>query len=1341
MAAAGGPAASAAATRDQAVAAAPTVAANASVAEPTAASVPSPPAGLAASPQAATVAAQAVDSVPHIVTPVQQPPQQQQQQQALRQQQPPQQQQQQAAPGSGGRGLGSLFEFEEPAMPHAGAAAPMRLSRDPDTETEMEMELEAPDGLSGGARAPIRANFASQAAGAVIMGANPEMSGTSSLLSGDADSYALSRCDAKKWVVVQLSEDVIVDELVISNDEKYSSAVHHFRVLGSQKYPTSEWMVLGNFSAANMLGEQTYRILPAFKQQFVRFLKINWLSHYGNEFYCTWSKVRVHGSTLLEDLQTNMFASEVEVNTVKQQLHLHNQQQQQQAQAIAAGTPPLGGAGISANSAGGAGFGSAAAGAASAGSSSGASPTLPTVNLGLGIGLGLGFPLVTSVPAIPSVIVTVLPTPSPTPVSLAPATSAPVSSSTIQPSISPSFSESQPPVQNATDEVSSPLGSVASSSPTVMASTINTSPSSPVAMETSDTIVLTNFTAELIEVSVLKPSGDVDIAADPSDATQGSRVTGDPVTLADSASMQAHSQELPPNATVIEVNNLASPPQPTRNPQGADSPIASPSALISVGNPTDVAAAIVPSVVSEASAALNGTRGVINAVISSLQERFTGKRKVAEESLEDSEQTMSEITQENTTNSLPHAIQPSAASQPTHGNSGITAGAIRKEDVQRNSSISSNANITQTGMGISFIGKWTIGGVTWLFSPRKREDVIPVHIAALSHKRSLADNESLHSTESSADVVDGPAIVEDGLDSDYEREQMPVGAAANASSSTIPDNARINDTATTLMKDSDLIAAAQYLNTSVELLSVAASMAPSSLPLEDGQDVLDAIDASASISSGSSIVHEQQVNTVPVADHAASSVPVLHAQAEAASAITTDPSASTTNVAPAMRQPQLQRQIPVQQTTTVPGSSSSSNVFKALTKKLRDLEIDQSFTNSYLSDLRTKYTAAIATLSQQVELNRGAISAVSTEMSSSSMRYRSIIEALTRAFSELHEGTLALYRGHAHLSRKLTAIQMHLQMDSSDEVAGLVLSSDVENGFVGPLPEEDIIVSESLFSAATHILSTLSAAETPVPIPAPADTPVMPVSPLSDASASDSDPAMPSEVATEPATMTEASAIVLDAAVMHAELASAAEVDAVVAEPVVASARDSDTMEHMDTSAQASQPTLSNADPDPIRRLIHRFDQGPKGFASSVGDSSGVSMPSGGAGSYSSATATQALRYASIALIIGVLSLLLGIALTVGVLFGFIKPVVAAPSPAPPSNTHFPQYPAAQETNPSTKAIPAASNGSYMQSYGRDPGNESYSSGAGAVTTVRGGEPWSHQRVTRRTGTQSTSFS
>lgn len=175
-----------------------------------------------------------------------------------------------------------------------------------------------------------RKNFASVTAGASIMTKNPEMTGTSSLLlDGSGDSYALSRCDAKKYVVIGLSEEVLIDTLIISNDEKFSGSIHRFRLLGSDVFPSTEWKILGNFVARNALGAQTFTVAPE-NRVWVKYVKISWLSHYSNEYYCTWTRIRLHGLTQLEHLKQTLTQQEDERAAL---VHSMEQQQQQRADA------------------------------------------------------------------------------------------------------------------------------------------------------------------------------------------------------------------------------------------------------------------------------------------------------------------------------------------------------------------------------------------------------------------------------------------------------------------------------------------------------------------------------------------------------------------------------------------------------------------------------------------------------------------------------------------------------------------------------------------------------------------------------------------------------------------------------------------------------------------------------------------------------------------------------------------------------------------------------------------------------------------------------------------------
>lgn len=147
-------------------------------------------------------------------------------------------------------------------------------------------------------------NYASASKGAKVLAFNKEAKGASNILCRDKDKYLRNPCSAEeKFVVIELSEETLVATVEIANFEHYSSNLKEFELLGSLVYPTDSWVKLGNFTAGN--GKMAQRIsLP--EPKWVRYLKLNLLSHYGHEFYCTLSVLEVYGvdavERMLEDL-------------------------------------------------------------------------------------------------------------------------------------------------------------------------------------------------------------------------------------------------------------------------------------------------------------------------------------------------------------------------------------------------------------------------------------------------------------------------------------------------------------------------------------------------------------------------------------------------------------------------------------------------------------------------------------------------------------------------------------------------------------------------------------------------------------------------------------------------------------------------------------------------------------------------------------------------------------------------------------------------------------------------------------------------------------------------------
>jgi len=148
-----------------------------------------------------------------------------------------------------------------------------------------------------------RTNFASFDSGAQVMKANREAKSTSALLSENRDAYMLNTCSAKnKFVIVELSDSILVETVALANFEFFSSTFRGFRVSVSDRYPMKldRWVELGTFEAKNSREIQAFLIEDP--RIWARYLRIEFLSQYGNEFYCPVSLLRVHGRTMIQDI-------------------------------------------------------------------------------------------------------------------------------------------------------------------------------------------------------------------------------------------------------------------------------------------------------------------------------------------------------------------------------------------------------------------------------------------------------------------------------------------------------------------------------------------------------------------------------------------------------------------------------------------------------------------------------------------------------------------------------------------------------------------------------------------------------------------------------------------------------------------------------------------------------------------------------------------------------------------------------------------------------------------------------------------------------------------------------
>lgn len=147
-----------------------------------------------------------------------------------------------------------------------------------------------------------RFNYASFDCAANVLKTNKEAKSPNTVLVENKDSYMLNQCSAQnKFIILELCNDILIDTVVLANFEFFSSTFRTFRVSVSDRYPVKveKWKTIGTYEARNTREVQAFLVEDPVI--WARYLRIEFLSHYGNEFYCPVSLVRIHGTTMMED--------------------------------------------------------------------------------------------------------------------------------------------------------------------------------------------------------------------------------------------------------------------------------------------------------------------------------------------------------------------------------------------------------------------------------------------------------------------------------------------------------------------------------------------------------------------------------------------------------------------------------------------------------------------------------------------------------------------------------------------------------------------------------------------------------------------------------------------------------------------------------------------------------------------------------------------------------------------------------------------------------------------------------------------------------------------------------
>ncbi|KAF2861897.1 hypothetical protein K470DRAFT_256439 [Piedraia hortae CBS 480.64] len=185
-----------------------------------------------------------------------------------------------------------------------GSADPLQPSVSPIKTDESPSTGLTPRSKDAGKTCKERTNYASFDCAATVLKTNPECKHASSVLIENKDSYMLNTCSApNKFFIVELCNDILIDTIVLANYEFFSSIFRHFRISVSDRYPVKldKWKDLGTFEAKNTREVQAFLVENPLI--WARYLRIEFLSHFGNEYYCPLSLLRVHGTTMMQEFR------------------------------------------------------------------------------------------------------------------------------------------------------------------------------------------------------------------------------------------------------------------------------------------------------------------------------------------------------------------------------------------------------------------------------------------------------------------------------------------------------------------------------------------------------------------------------------------------------------------------------------------------------------------------------------------------------------------------------------------------------------------------------------------------------------------------------------------------------------------------------------------------------------------------------------------------------------------------------------------------------------------------------------------------------------------------------
>ncbi|KAF4677966.1 Golgi transport complex subunit 3 [Perkinsus chesapeaki] len=150
-------------------------------------------------------------------------------------------------------------------------------------------------------------DHASLSGGAKLLGAADGLAHPNAVLNVDDGKYMMCHCNLrKKWITFALDEETYVEKIALDTKEYFSSTFRHLQILGSRKYPTDTWRVLGEIETDPTETQQWFDLSHTSKcaKCYVKYIKIRVLTSHTMEGYamCTLTRVQIYGSTMIQSI-------------------------------------------------------------------------------------------------------------------------------------------------------------------------------------------------------------------------------------------------------------------------------------------------------------------------------------------------------------------------------------------------------------------------------------------------------------------------------------------------------------------------------------------------------------------------------------------------------------------------------------------------------------------------------------------------------------------------------------------------------------------------------------------------------------------------------------------------------------------------------------------------------------------------------------------------------------------------------------------------------------------------------------------------------------------------------